>query len=53
MVSATEAMVVVIRPAGRNGRSTSVSLATPTVPAATKATAADGSSGRPSQTLAQ
>ncbi len=30
MVSATEAIVVVTRPAGRNGRSTSVSLATPT-----------------------
>ena len=32
MVSATEAIVVVMRPAGRKGRSTSVSLTTPTTP---------------------
>ena len=53
MVSATEAMVVVMSPAGRNGRSTSVSLAKPTTPATMNAITAAGSSARPSQTLAQ
>jgi hypothetical protein len=53
MVSATDAIVTVISPCARSGRSTSVSLSTPATPATRKAATADGMSGNPSHTFAQ
>ena len=52
MVSAIEAMAVVMKPAGRNCFSTTSSVATPTAPATRNANPTDGRIGRPSLTLA-